>query len=179
MWLCWCCVCLCLALGRCAAAALGPLWGVGSPAARGAALCRAQKSMGSAWPIGKGEAVSRREMGEGSRGRSYGSVGSCRDRHAPKGTGIGLLEAKSSGCFNFFLARRRVCRERSPGVPNRLLSARTEAPCGSCYRFLPSRLSILALLLALTSPKSASHRPWPFSLPAPSLQKSGDPARRI
>ncbi len=38
--------------------------------------------------------VSRREMGEASRGRSGGSIGSCRDRHAPKGTGRGLLEAK-------------------------------------------------------------------------------------
>ena len=46
--------------------------------------------------------VSRREMGEASRGRSDGSIGSCRDRHAPKGTGRGLLEAKMFGLLQFF-----------------------------------------------------------------------------
>ena len=83
-----------------AAAAWGLLWGVGSPAARGAALCRSQRSMAA---LCRGcRVVSRREMGEASRGRSDGSIGSCRDRHAPKGTGMGLLEAKMFGLLQFF-----------------------------------------------------------------------------
>ena len=99
-----CCVvprfCLCLALW------VGRGGGVRTPVGRGQP-CSARGSPlpepkvdGSALQRLSGRlivVVSRREMGEASRGRSDGSIGSCRDRHAPKGTGRGLLEAKIFG----------------------------------------------------------------------------------
>ena len=87
---------------------------MGSPAARGAALCRSQRSMAA---LCRGcRVVSRREMGEASRGRSDGSIGSCRDRHAPKGTGRGLLEAKIFGLPTFGARRGLVGRGEVRGV---------------------------------------------------------------
>ena len=62
----------------------------------------AKRSMGSALQRRGCRVDSRREMGEASRGRLDGSVGRCRDRKGPKGTGRGLLEAKMFGLLQFF-----------------------------------------------------------------------------
>ena len=74
---------------------------MGSPAARGAALYRAKRSMGSALQRRRCRVVSRREMGEGPFGDSDASVEACRDRDLSEWGGMGLLEAKIFGTAHF------------------------------------------------------------------------------
>ena len=73
---------------------------MGSPAARGAALYRAKRSMGSALQRRRCRVVSRREMGEGPFGDSDASVEACRDRDLSEWGGMGLLEAKIFGLWH-------------------------------------------------------------------------------
>ena len=72
--------------------------------------------------------VSRREMGEGPFRDSDASVGSCRDRHAPKGTGRGLLEAKIFGSAHFRCAQGSCGTRRGAADRLRLRYARGRAP---------------------------------------------------
>jgi hypothetical protein len=107
---------VCLAVGWGAAAALGLLWGVGS------ALRRAGQPL--AGPKVDGQRLAKESclptrMGEGPFGDSDASVEACRDRHAPKGTGRGLLEAKLLSCLwslTYLWRKSEVRGVRAPRV---------------------------------------------------------------
>ena len=115
--------------------------------------------------LGKGEAVSRREMGNASRGRPDVSFGSCRDRHAPKGTGRGLLEAKIFGSAHLRCAqgscgtRRgawgqlRVRRgpSKTPYLDRMLFSSEHRFIVLSLYSQILASMRVVALITAVSA----------------------------
>ena len=85
------------------------------PKVDGAALC-------------KGEAVGRREMGEGPFGDSDASVEACRDRDLSEWGGMGLLEAKIFGSAHLRCAQGSCRTRRGAADRLRLRYARGRAP---------------------------------------------------